>query len=194
MCGCISVISGPMFSEKSGELIKRCLKLEKYGRKKVKVYKPSKDNRFSTDKVVSRMGYEFPATNLPETLTDEIVDSILVEMMEYDVVGFDEVQFYNKNIMRLVSELADRGKEVIVAGLNMDYRAKEFGYIGGLMAMADEVEKLFAFCSVCGSPKGTHTQRMVNGKPARSGPIVVIGDTESYESRCRACYVSPKNA
>lgn len=189
--GSITVITGPMFSEKSGELIRRLLKLEKYGRKRVKAYKPAKDNRFAEDKIVSRIGYEFPATNLPEELPEEIVEQIIEDAKSYDVIGFDEVQFFKKNIMKLVEELAAQGKEVFVDGLNMDYRGKEFGYIGGLMAMAEEIEKLFSFCAVCGSPKGTHTQRIVNGKPAKSGPIVVIGDKEDYEPRCRKCFVPP---
>lgn len=192
--GTIIVITGPMFSEKSGELIRRLLKLEKHGKKKVKAYKPSKENRFSEDKIVSRMGYEFPATKIPEELPNEVVGEILEETEEYDVVGIDEVQFFKKNIMKLVEELAYKGKMVIVDGLNMDYRGKEFGYIGGLMAISDEIEKLFSFCSVCGSPKGTHTQRILNGKPVKSGPIVVLGDTESYEPRCRNCFVPPHKA
>lgn len=192
--GSIIVITGPMFSEKSGELIKRLSKLERYGKKRVKAYKPSNDTRFSIDNIVSRMGYEFPATNLPKELPDNLVEQILLDSKEYDVIAFDEVQFFKKNIMQLVEELAYRGKDVYIDGLNMDYRGKEFGFIGGLMAMADKIEKLFSFCVVCGSSKGTHTQRIVNGKPAKSGPIIVIGDVEDYEARCRKCYVPPHKA
>ena len=189
--GFITVITGPMFSEKTGELIKRCEKLKKYGRKKVKVYKPNNDNRFSQDEIVSRMGYRLPATNIPREITNVVMEKILKETEEYDVVAFDEAQFFSKNIMALVDELAYRKKHVIVDGLNMDYRGKEFGYIGGLMAMADEIVKLTAYCSRCGSPMGTHSQRLTNGKPAKLGAIVMIGDTESYEPRCRNCFVPP---
>ena len=192
--GSITVITGPMFSEKSGELIRRISKLEKYGHKRVKAYKPSNDNRFSEDEIVSRMGYKFPATNLSKDLSNELVKEILKETESYDVVGFDEVQFFSKNIMKLVEELAFRGKEVFVDGLNMDYRGKEFGYIGGLMAMSNEVIKLFSFCAVCKSPRGTHTQRIVNGKPAKSGPIIALGDTDDYEARCRRCFIPPHKA
>jgi len=195
--GSITVITGPMFSGKSGKLIKTLQKYEKKEMKRVKAYKPVNDNRFSDDKIVSRMDhykYSFPATNLPLELPDDVVDQILLETESYDVIGFDEAQFFKKNIMKLVEELASRGKEVIVAGLNMDYRGKEFGFIGGLMAISDEIIKLFSDCNVCASPKGSHTQRIVNEKPAKNGPIVSIGDTESYQSRCRKCYVPPHKA
>lgn len=192
MNGYILVITGGMFSGKSEQLIDRCKKFEAYGKKKVKVYKPSGDKRFSEDEVVSRMGCHFPATDIPEKITDKVMNQILSETKDVDVVGFDESQFYSKNIMPLVSELAYNGKYVIVAGLNMDYRGKEFGYIGGILAMADKIIRLHSFCAICGSEKGTHTQRLVNGKPAKKGePIVLIGDTESYEPRCRKCFVPP---
>ena len=195
MSGHILVITGGMFSGKSERLIEKCKKYQEYGKKKVKVYKPVADNRFSEDEVVSRMGYSFPATNIPEQITDEILHEVLEETRDHDIVGFDEVQFYSKKIMSLVSELAYRGKYVIIAGLNMDYRGKEFGYMGGLLAMADEMIRLYSFCAICGSHRGTHTQRLVNGRPARKGsPIILIGDTESYEPRCRDCFIPPEKA
>lgn len=195
MCGHILVITGGMFSGKSEELIKRCKKLSEYGKKKVKVYKPSSDIRFSEEEVVSRMGYRFDATNIPEIISEEMVEEILKDASEYDVIGFDEAQFYNKSIMKIVGELAHQGKMVIVAGLNMDYRGKEFGFIGGLLAMADSMDRLYSFCAICGSDKGTHTQRLVNGSPAKKGsPIVLIGDKEDYEPRCRNCFIPPNMA
>lgn len=141
------------------------------------------------------MGYRFPATNIPEQITDEVMNHILKESESYDVIGFDESQFFSKNIMSLVGELAYRGKYVIVAGLNMDYQGREFGYMGGILAQADEIVPLHSFCAVCGSDKGTHTQRLVNGKPAKKGsPIVLIGDTDSYEPRCRDCFIPTERA
>lgn len=193
MSGYILVVTGGMFSGKSEKLIDKCMKFKEYGKKKVKVYKPSCDDRFSDDEVVSRMGYRFPATNIPEKITNEVMHQILLETEDIDIVGFDEAQFYSKNIMKLVSELAYRGKYVIIAGLNMDYRGKEFGYIGGILAMADEIIRLHSFCAVCGSDKGTHSQRLINGKPAGlDEPIILLGDSESYEPRCRKCFVPPE--
>lgn len=189
--GFITVITGPMFSEKSGELIKRCEKMERFGRKKVKAFKPKKDNRFAEDQIVSRMGYRLSATNIPEDITEDVIAYVLEETKDADIVAFDEGQFFSKNIMKLVAELAYRKKHVIIDGLNMDYRGKEFGFIGGLMAMADEIVKLTAYCSCCGNPMGTHSQRLINGKPAKLGPIVMIGDSEKYEPRCRTCFIPP---
>ena len=101
---------------------------------------------------MSRIGYRLPAHSIPRQLTPESVEMILNQTIDADVVAFDEVQFFSSAIMELVSEFAYCGKHVIVDGLNMDYRGKEFGYIGGLLAMADDIEKLSAFCAVCGSP------------------------------------------
>lgn len=189
--GRITVITGPMFSEKSGELIRRCQKLMKYGRQKVVAYKPVEDDRFEIDEIVSRIGYKLPAIPIPKQLSPQIVEQILEQTKDADVVAFDEVQFFSKEIMEIVEELAYCGKQVIVDGLNMDYRGKEFGYIGGLLAMSDDIEKLSAFCAVCGSPDAAFTQRIVNGEPVTLGPIVMIGDSEAYEPRCRNCFVPP---
>jgi Thymidine kinase len=189
--GFITVIIGPMFSEKSGELIRRCQKLMKYGRKHVKAYKPAEDDRFSTDEIVSRIGYRLTAASVPRELPSSSVEQILRETKDADVVAFDEASFFGKPIIALTEELAYQGKHIIVDGLNMDYRGKEFGYIGGLLAIADEIVKLTSFCAVCGDANATFTQRIVNGKPARLGPVFLIGDTESYEPRCRCCFVPP---
>lgn len=192
MCkGKITVITGPMFSEKSGELINRCIKLEKFGGKMVKAYKPSEDTRFSTDEIVSRTGLRYPATNIPKALPDDVVLQILEETKAVDVVAFDETQFFKKPIMGLVEELAFRGKHVIIDGLNTDYRGKEFGYMGGLLAMADEIKRLYAFCAVCQSDDAIFTQRLENGRPAKHGAIIQLGDIEDYEPRCRVCYIPP---
>ncbi|SFD55857.1 thymidine kinase [Paenibacillus catalpae] len=189
--GFITVIIGPMFSEKSGELIRRCQKLMQYGRKQVRAYKPAEDDRFSTEEIVSRIGYRLPAVSVPRELSPSSVEQILRETRDADVVAFDEASFFGKPIIALVEELAYQGKHIIVDGLNMDYRGKEFGYIGGLLAIADEIVKLTSFCAVCGDANATFTQRIVNGKPASLGPVFLIGDTESYEPRCRSCFVPP---
>lgn len=195
MNGHILVVTGGMYSGKSEQLIDRVKKLKEYGNKKVKMYKPSCDDRFSEEEVVSRMGYRFPATNIPTQITEDVMNQILLETKEIEVVGFDETQFYSRNIMKLISELAYRGKYVIVAGLNMNFKGEEFGYMGGILAQADEVVRLYSFCKVCGSDKGTHTQRLMNGKPAKNdSPEVLIGDSESYEPRCRSCFVPPEKA
>jgi len=191
--GQITVITGGMFSGKSEYLIEKCKKIETYGKKKVKVYKPSNDDRFSDHEVVSHIGYRFKATNLPIKLKKKDIEGVLEETKDIDVVGFDEAQFFNRNIMTLVDLLAREGKQVFVAGLNMDYRGREFGFVGGLLAMADDIVRLYSYCAVCGSEKGTHTQRLINGKPDDKGSeTIMIGDTEVYEPRCRSCFIPPQ--
>lgn len=189
--GRITVITGPMFSEKSGELIRRCQKLIQYGRKKLVAYKPEEDQRYAKNEIVSRIGYRLSAISIPRQLTADITAKILAETADADVVAFDEVQFFSKPILGLVEELAYSGKHVIVDGLNLDYRGKEFGYIGGLLAMADDIQLLTAFCAVCGSPEAVFTQRIVNGHPAPLGSVIMIGDSDDYEPRCRCCFVPP---
>lgn len=189
--GRITVITGPMFSEKSGELIRRCQKLIQYGLKKLVAYKPEEDQHYAKDEIVSRIGYRLPAISIPRQLTADITAKILAETADADVVAFDEVQFFSKPILGLVEELAYSGKHVIVDGLNLDYRGKEFGYIGGLLAMADDIQLLTAFCAVCGSPEAVFTQRIVNGHPAPLGSVIMIGDSDDYEPRCRCCFVPP---
>jgi len=191
MRGFVTVIVGPMFSEKSGELIRRCQKLMQYGRKRVQAYKPAEDNRFGKEDIVSRIGYRFQATSISRKLTAETVEAIIADTQDVDIVAFDEAQFFTQPIVELIEELASRGKGVIVAGLNTDYRGKPFGHIGDLLAIADEIVKLTAFCATCGDPGATFTQRTINGQPAAIGPLILIGDTESYEPRCRFCYVPP---
>ncbi len=192
--GLITVITGPMFSEKTGELIRRCQKLQQFGRMSVAVYKPAEDTRFSETEIVSRMGYRLPAASLPRQLTPSAAAKVIEDTTAINVVAFDEVQFFDEPITDLIGTLASEGKHVIAAGLNMDYRGKAFGAIGELLAVADEIIKLHAYCAVCGSGEAAFTQRVVNGKPAALGPVFLIGDKESYEPRCRRCFVPPHKA
>lgn len=189
--GFISVITGPMFSEKSGRLIEKCVKAQLYGKKKFIAYKPEIDTRFDVTRISSRTGSSIPAKAIPVELTDYLMAQILEESKGYDIIAFDEAQFFNKSIIRLVKELAFNKKYIIINGLDIDYSAKEFGPMGGLMAIADEVEKLTAYCSICGKP-GRFTQRLVNKSPAKLGATVLVGDSDSYEPRCRNCYVPPE--
>ncbi len=189
--GFITVITGPMFSEKSGKLIERCRKEEMYGKKRYIAYKPDIDNRFADDRIISRVGTSIPAKPISVELDDELLTEILKETEPYDIVAFDEAQFFSRNIIRLVKELAYNKKHIMIDGLNMDYSGKEFGCMGGLLAIADEIEKLTAYCSICGRP-GSFTQRLVNKEPAKLGATVLLGDSDSYEPRCRNCYVPPE--
>lgn len=191
--GMITAIVGPMFAEKSGELIITCEKLKKYAKKNVKVYKPINDDRFSETQIVSRLGISLDAENMPTEVTDEVIKKALLDNKETEVVAFDEVHFFSKGIVELVRELSLSGKEVYVAGLNLDYTASTFGPIGDLLAISDKVINKTAFCTVCGG-EAKFTQRIINGKPAEFGEQIIVGDTESYEVRCAKHYVHPSKA
>jgi len=186
--GFLTTIIGPMFSEKSGELIKRCLLAEKYQGKKVIVYKPALDNRFSDDDVVSRIGLRIVAHKLDQNLGNIKAIDIYETCKDAHIVAFDEAQFFSHELVDIVEHLIRGGKHVIVAGLNLDFLGKPFGHLDELLLFSDEIEMKSAFCACCGRP-AMYTQRLVDGEPVTEGELVVIGDTESYEPRCRLCYV-----
>lgn len=180
--GWIEVICGSMFAGKSEELIRRVTRLE-YAKKKIKVFKPIIDNRYSNDEIVSHSKYKTKAINI--TYAKDILKHI--EQDTYAVV-VDEVQFLDREIIEIAEKLANEGKRVILAGLDKDFRGEPFGVMPDLLARAETVTKLTAICSVCGMP-ATRTQRLVNGKPARyDDPLILVAATESYEPRCRKCH------
>lgn len=188
--GFITVISGPMFAEKSGELVNIVMKEEKYAGKKVIAFKPSNDNRFAEDEIVSRLGLKMNAVSIQKQIDKELQEEIMTRSKDCEIVAFDEAQFFSERIVKLVEDLAFLGSHVIIAGLDLDFRGKPFGHMGELSVLADEVIKKTAFCPCCGRP-ARFTQRLVDGLPAREGPIELIGDVERYEPRCRSCYVPP---
>ncbi len=177
--GSIEVVCGSMFSGKTEELIRR-LRRATIARQKVQVFKPAIDNRYVVEKVKSHAGMDIDAR--PITQSAEIL-----KLLDPDttVVGVDEAQFLDPEIVPIVRSLADRGIRVIIAGLDQDFRGEPFGSMPLLMAFAEQVDKLQAICMVCGEP-ATRTQRLVNGKPARyDDPVVIVGAAEMYEARCR---------
>jgi thymidine kinase len=184
--GWVEVIVGPMYSGKSEELIRR-IRRTKIAKQKLQVFKPEIDNRYSKEDVVSHCGTKEDA--IPVKGSTQIL-----ELLDADtqVVAIDEIQFFDKGIIDVITTLADNNKRVICAGLDMDFRGVPFGPIPGLLAIAEFVDKIQAICVVCGNP-ATRTQRLINGKPAKyEDPIVLIGALESYEARCRKCHIIPK--
>lgn len=178
--GKIEVVTGCMFSGKSEELIRR-LKRAKIAKQTVQVFKPSIDDRFSSIEVVSHTGDKIEA--IPVSESKEILGKV---KKDTDVVGIDEAQFFDDNLILVARELAKKGKRVIIAGLDMDFRGEPFGPMPKLLAIADEILKLHAICIVCGE-EATMTQRLINGKPARyDDPVIMIGAAEKYEARCKA--------
>ncbi len=177
--GKIEVITGCMFSGKSEELIRR-LKRARIAKLQVQVFKPSIDTRFSNIEVVSHTGEKIQAEAVSSSI--EILNKLSSTI---NVVGIDEAQFYDMEIIKVVREISRKGIRVILAGLDMDFRGEPFGPIGNLMAIADEVTKLHAICMVCGE-EATMTQRLIDGKPAKyTDPVVLIGASERYEARCK---------
>lgn len=184
--GSIEVITGSMFCGKTDELIRR-LRRATIARQKVQVFKPKIDNRYNAEKVTSHAGSEYDA--IPVEYSKEILD--LLEPIT-TVVGIDEAQFFDKQIVEIVQTLADQGMRVIVAGLDTDFRAEPFGQMPILMAKAETVDKLHAICMICGEA-ASRTQRLVNGKPAYyDDPVVIVGASEMYEARCRKHHQVPK--
>nr|WP_255639703.1 thymidine kinase [Aquibacillus saliphilus] len=177
--GWVELICGSMFSGKSEELIRR-VRRATYGNLSVRVYKPAIDSRYSEESVVSHNG-----TSVMARPVDSSEDIIKHMDKNIDVVGIDEVQFFDENIVEIVDELANHGHRVIVAGLDTDFRGVPFGPMPNLMALSETVTKLNAICPICGSP-ASRTQRLINGKPASyDDPIILVGASESYEPRCR---------
>lgn len=185
--GSLEVVCGSMFCGKTDELIRR-LRRAVIARKKVQVFKPAIDMRYSVEKINSHAGSAFDA--LPIATAREILSLLEPDV---SVVGIDEAQFLDDAILDVVDELIQKGIRVIVAGLDTDFRAEPFGCMPVLMAKAETVEKLQAICMVCGGP-ASRTQRLVNGKPARySDPVVIVGAAEMYEARCRAHHEVPRS-
>ena len=184
--GSLEVICGSMFSGKTDELIRRLVRA-RIARQKVQVFKPALDTRYGAAKVTSHAGAEFEA--LPVDQATEILARIDPEVT---VVGVDEAQFMDAGLVHVVQQLADGGRRVLVAGLDMDFRGEPFGAMPLLMSRAERVDKLHAICMVCGD-EASRTQRLVNGQPARyDEPVVIVGAAELYEARCRAHHEVPR--
>ena len=173
--GWIEVICGSMFSGKTEELIRR-LRRARIARQQTRVFKPTLDERYSDDEVVSHN--ENSVTTTPVDAPAEIRGHV----HEADVVGIDEAQFFDDDLLPVCQALADEGHRVIVVGLDTDYRAEPFDPMPQLMAVAEHVTKLHAVCVVCGAP-ANHSQRIVPGEDR-----VLVGATEAYEPRCRECF------
>jgi thymidine kinase len=184
--GSLTVICGSMFSGKTEELI-RLVRRAMHARKRVQVFKSSLETRCETTMISTHDGTTFTAHS---TCNSAELERLLEP--DVQVVGIEEVQFFDEGIVPLVLKLADQGVHVIVAGLDQDFRGQPFSFMPQLMALADDVMKLHAICKVCGA-EASRTQRLVDGRPASwDEPIILIGAEESYEARCRRCHVVRK--
>ena len=185
--GWLEVVCGPMFSGKSEEMIRRLRRAEIAGRRVV-IFKPRIDDRFDADDVVSHAGVRMRAVPVGS------VAELLARAHGHDVVGVDEVQFFEPSIVGAALALADNGARVVAAGLDQDFRRLPFGPVPELLSHAELVDKLQAVCHRCGGP-ATTTQRLVDGAPAPyAGDTIVVGASEQYEARCRDCHQAGADA
>ena len=173
--GWIEVICGSMFSGKTEELIRR-LNRARIANLKVEIYKPAIDKRYNDTEVVSHNSNAVASTPVPSSL------NILLMSQDADVIGIDEAQFFDAEIVYVCETLAQRGVRVIVAGLDMDYLGKPFGPMPALMAIAEYVTKVNAICMVCGD-LATHSFRKTSDNSQ-----VMLGEKDTYEARCRYCF------
>jgi thymidine kinase len=180
--GSITVVCGSMYAGKSEELIRRARRAL-YAKKKVQVFKPSIDRRYDEEMVVSHVGAKHEAVPVAG-----VVELELAVSPDVDVVCIEEAQFFDQSLVDLVVSLADSGVEVVLAGLDQDFRRQPFGPMPTLLAVADEVVKLRAICLKCGQT-ASHTYRTIDGRPAHvDDPVILVGAKEHYEARCRNCY------
>ena len=185
--GWIEVISGVMFSGKSEELIRR-VRRSIIARKRVQVFKSRLDERYSGIYTISshdgRTVEAIPADSSAQI--SQQVDPMA------QVIAIDEAQFLDAGVIPLVTSLAGRGRRVIIAGTDTDFRGEPFGSMPQLMAIAEVVDKLHAICVLCGGP-ASRNQRLIGGLPAPyDSPTIMVGSTESYEARCRMCFSMPR--
>ena len=174
--GWIEVVCGPMFSGKSEELIRRLRRAE-IARQRVQVFKPVIDDRYSSDEIVSHSAMRIHAARVHHARAIlELVDP------RTQVVGIDEAQFFDSELIGVVESLANAGKRVIVAGLDQDYLGRPFDPMPQLLALAEEIMKTLAICVRCGNP-ANRTQRLV-----ASEERIVVGGEHAYEARCRQCF------
>jgi thymidine kinase len=174
--GWLEVVAGSMFSGKSEELIRR-LRRAQIAKRKVQIFKPHIDNRYSQGHITSHSAMQIEAESVASSRE-------LLEKVEPDteVVGIDEGQFFDPELPAVCTMLADQGKRVIVAGLDQDYLGKPFEPMPQLLAIAEYITKTLAICMVCGAP-ANHTQRLV-----ASSERVLVGASGTYEARCRHCF------
>lgn len=185
--GWIEVIAGVMFSGKSEELMRR-IRRATIARKRVQLFKSHLDNRYAGLFAVSshdQRSIEATPVDSSSQITQRLDPSA-------HVIAIDEAQFLDQNIVNVATALAERGRRVIIAGTDTDFRGEPFGGMPQLMAVAEVVDKLHAICVLCGAP-ASRNQRLIGGQPAAyDSPTIMVGAADSYEARCRACHIVPR--
>lgn len=174
--GTVEVITGSMFSGKTEELIRR-VKRALFARQRVQAFKPRIDDRYDPERIVSHGAVAVDAVAV--ATSDSLLDRVHEETQ---VVAIDEAQFFDRGIVEVCEQLANQGIRVIVAGLDQDYLGRPFAPMPELMAIAEEVTKVHAVCTMCGAT-ASRSQRLIS-----QATTVLVGGAETYEARCRACF------
>lgn len=180
-----------MFSGKTEELLRRAERA-RIAKKQVLLFKPELDTRYALEEVVTHYGRSLPCRRLPTDIAWADFSRLVTGPRSPlgHVFAFDEVHFFGPDFPGLCERLVALGERVIVAGLDLNFRGEPFGPMPELLALADEVVKLAAVCTVCGEP-ATRSQRLVDGRPVTAGPEVLIGGLETYDPRCREHFFPP---
>lgn len=186
--GWIEVICGSMFAGKTEELIRRITRI-KYAKKDIIVFKPSIDDRYDKTDVVSHSQRKVKSIVVKNS--DDIKQHIdTLEVMPY-AIAIDEAQFFDRGLIAIIEDLANKGTRVIIAGLDLDFRGEPFGIMPDILARAEYITKLHAICQVCGD-LATRTQRIIDNRPAYyEDEIILVSAKEKYEARCRHCHEVP---
>jgi len=177
--GWIEVITGCMFSGKTEEMIRRLRRAE-IAKQKVKIFKPRIDNRYSNSSIVSHNDQSLPSILISD------INEVRKLSGDAQVIAIDEAQFFSADIVQICNELALKGKRVIIAGLDQDYRGVPFEPVPQLLAIAEYITKQLAICVVCGNP-ADKTQRKIT-----ESERVIVGAANIYEARCRRCHYIPE--
>jgi len=175
--GWIEVVCGPMFSGKTEELIRRIRRVV-IARQKVQVFKPATDDRYAEGAIVTHLGVSLASHNVVRS--GEILAGVTEDT---EVVAIDEIQFFDEGVVNVVERLANAGRRVICAGLDLDYKGEPFGPMPRLMAIAEYVTKTLAICTRCGNP-ANRSYRLTDEEAQ-----VIVGAHDHYEARCRRCYM-----
>jgi thymidine kinase len=186
--GHVEVICGPMFSGKTEELIRR-LRRAQIARQGVLVVKPKIDDRYDKTDVVSHSSLRIPSLPLQTSAEIEPAMKQAGQSGRIAVVGVDEAQFFDEGLVEVVEKIANKGVRVVVAGLDQDYLGRPFGPMPRLLCTAEMVTKQLSVCMVCGAPASKSQRVSTSGVPPGFGGQVLVGGTDSYEARCRSCYV-----
>lgn len=180
--GTLEMVVGPMFSGKTEEVINLAKKMD-FANRNYQIFKPMIDTRYNPNEIVSHNKSHLPCIRIQHG--EDIKKHLKPET---EAIIIDEAQFFEENFYRTILKLIDLGYRIIISGLDTDFRGEPFKTIANLLSIADKVSKLTAICSCCKSP-ATMTQRIINGKPAYyNDPLILIGERDSYEPRCRDCH------